>query len=315
MHSNAGIPLDLAWVNAARVNRSAVDRRVATLPGRRTVKQAWQAAWLLRAITLIDLTTLQGDDTPGNVQRLCAKARRPVRDDLLAALGAAALPIRVAAVCVYPELVPAAARALSGSGIPVASVAAGFPAGLAPFELRVKEIEYAIEMGAQEIDVVISRRHALLGDWPALYREVRAFREACGQVPLKVILETGELAHLRQVYQASLVCMMAGADFIKTSTGKATVNATPAVGLVMCRAIRDYAERTGAQVGFKPAGGIRTAKQALDWMILIKEELGDDWLDARLFRLGASALLTDIERQLEHHVAGAYSAAFRHPMV
>ncbi|PJF49023.1 MAG: deoxyribose-phosphate aldolase [Chloroflexi bacterium] len=312
---NPGIPLDLSWVEAARVNRSAVERRSATLPARRSVKQAWQAAWLLRAITLMDLTTLQGDDTPGNVQRLCAKARRPVRSDLLVALGARELPICVAAVCVYHEMVPVAVKALAGSNIPVAAVSTGFPAGMTPLDLRVKEIEYAIEMGAQEIDIVISRRHVLTGNWAALYDEVRAFRAACGHAPMKTILEAGELATLRQVYQASLVCMMAGADFIKTSTGKAAVNATLPIGLVMCRAIRDYAARTDYPVGFKPAGGIRTAKQALDWMILIKEELGDEWLRPSLFRFGASALLADIERQLEHHVTGAYSASFRHPMV
>lgn len=311
---NPGIPLDLDWVATARVNRSAVERRVATLPGRRTVKQNWQAAWLLRAITLMDLTTLQGDDTPGNVQRLCAKARRPVRDDLREALGVTQLPIKVAAVCVYHAMVPTAVQALACSGIPVAAVSTGFPAGMNPFELRVKEIEYSIEMGAQEIDIVISRRHALTGDWRALYNEVKTFREACGDAPMKTILETGELATLRQVYQASLVCMMAGTDFIKTSTGKATVNATLPVGLVMCRAIRDYLDRTGYKVGFKPAGGIRTARQALDWMILMKEELGDEWLHPQRFRFGASALLADIERQLEHHVTGKYSATFRHPM-
>jgi deoxyribose-phosphate aldolase len=311
---NPGISLDLAWVNAARVNRSAVERRVATLPGRRTVKQNWQAAWLLRAITLMDLTTLQGDDTPGNVQRLCAKARHPVREDLLKALGATQLPIKVAAVCVYHEMVPTAVKALACSGIPVAAVSTGFPAGMNPFELRVKEIEYSIEMGAEEIDIVISRRHALTGNWRALYDEVKKFRETCGDAHMKTILETGELATLRQVYQASLVCMMAGADFIKTSTGKAAVNATLPVGLVMCRAIRDYLDHTGYKVGFKPAGGIRAAKQALDWMILMKEELGEEWLQPGLFRFGASSLLADIERQLEHHVTGAYSAAFRHPM-
>jgi len=262
----------------------------------------------------MDLTTLQGDDTPGNVQRLCAKARHPVREDLLEALGATQLPIKVAAVCVYHEMVPTAVKALACSGIPVAAVSTGFPAGMNPFELRVKEIEYSIEMGAEEIDIVISRRHALTGNWRALYDEVKKFRETCGDAHMKTILETGELATLRQVYQASLVCMMAGADFIKTSTGKAAVNATLPVGLVMCRAIRDYFDHTGYRVGFKPAGGIRTAKQALDWMILMKEELGEEWLQPGLFRFGASSLLADIERQLEHHVTGAYSAAFRHPM-
>jgi deoxyribose-phosphate aldolase len=311
---NPGIPLDLDWVAGARVNRSAVERRAATLPGRRTVKQAWQAAWLLKAITLMDLTTLQGDDTPGNVQRLCAKARHPVRGDLLDALGATQLPVKVAAVCVYHEMVQTAVQALDCSGIPVAAVSTGFPAGMTPFELRVKEIEYSIEMGAQEIDIVISRRHALTGDWRALYDEVRTYRETCGDAHLKTILETGELATLRQVHQASLVCMMAGADFIKTSTGKATTNATLPVSLVMVRAIREFLERTGYKVGFKPAGGIRTAKQSLDWMILMKEELGDEWVQPPLFRFGASSLLADIERQLEHYVTGKYSASFRHPM-
>jgi deoxyribose-phosphate aldolase len=312
---NPGIALDLDWVAATRVNRSAVERRTATLPGRRTVKQDWQAAWLLRAITLMDLTTLQGDDTPGTVQRLCAKARHPVRADLLEALSANQLGIKVGAVCVYHEMVQTAVQALAGSGIPVAAVSTGFPAGLTPFELRVKEIEYSVELGAREIDIVISRRHVLTGNWRALFNEIKAYREACGEsAHLKTILETGELGTLRNVYQASLVCMMAGADFIKTSTGKATTNATLPVSLVMVRAIREYLERTNYKVGFKPAGGIRTAKQSLDWMILMREELGDEWLQPQLFRFGASTLLVDIERQLEHFVTGKYSATFRHPL-
>lgn len=311
---NPGRDLDLGWVEAVRVNRSAVERRTTTLLGRRTVKQAWQAAWLLRAITCIDLTTLAGDDTPGNVLRLCAKARRPVRDDLLDALGATNLDMKTAAVCVYHAFVPTAVAALRGSGMPVAAVSTGFPAGLNPFELRVREIEESVAAGAHEIDIVISRHHVLMNNWRALYDEVRAFRAACGDAHLKTILATGELGTLRNVAKASLVCMMAGADFIKTSTGKEGVNATLPVSLVMTRAIRDYYDRTGYKVGFKPAGGIKTAKQSLDWLILMKEELGDEWLRPQLFRIGASSLLTDIERQLEHHVTGAYSAAFRHPM-
>lgn len=311
---NPGCELDLSWVESARVNRSAVERRTATLPGRRTVKKEWQAAWLLRAVQVIDLTTLSGDDTPGNVQRLCSKARQPVRDDLLAALGVSPAEIRVAAVCVYHALVPTAVAALRGSGIPVAAVSAGFPAGLNPLDLRVREIEASVEAGAKEIDIVISRRHVLTGDWQALYDEVRAFRQACGEAHLKAIIATGELGTLTNVARASLVCMMAGADFIKTSTGKEPVNATLPVSLVMVRAIREYLERTEYKVGFKPAGGIRTARQATDWLILMKEELGDEWLRPELFRLGASTLLGDIERQLEHHVTGFYSAAFRHPM-
>jgi deoxyribose-phosphate aldolase len=313
-HRNPGTELDLDWVEAVRVNRSAVERRAATLPGRRTVKKQWQAAWLLRAITLMDLTTLSGDDTPGTVRRLCAKARQPVRPDLLEALGAQDLPIHTAAVCVYHSLVPTAVEALRGSGIPVAAVSTGFPAGLSPWEQRVEEIHASVDAGADEIDIVITRAHVLTGNWQALYDEVRAFRQACGAAHLKTILATGELATLRNIAKASLVCMMAGADFIKTSTGKEAENATLPVGLTMVRAIREYRERTGYIVGFKPAGGIKTAKQSLDWLLMMKEELGTDYLRPNLFRFGASSLLGDIERQLEHHATGRYSAAHRHPM-
>jgi deoxyribose-phosphate aldolase len=310
---NPGVPLELEWVEEVRVNRSAVERRAATLRTRRTVKREWQAAWLLRAVTLMDLTTLAGDDTPGRVRRLCAKARRPVRADLLDALGAAQLPIRVAAVCVYHRFASVALEALEGSGIPVAAVSTGFPAGLSPFEQRIAEIGASVAAGAEEIDVVITRSHVLTEDWRALYDEVRTMRAACRDAHIKTILATGELGTLRNVARASLVCMMAGADFIKTSTGKESVNATLPVGLVMARAIREYRERTGHAVGLKPAGGIRTAKDALEWMALIKEELGDRWLRPDLFRFGASALLTDIERQLEHFATGRYSAGYRHP--
>ena len=312
---NPGMPLDLEIIRALRVNRSAVERRAATIPTRRTVKREWQAAWLLRAITCMDLTTLQADDTPGNVLRLCAKARRPLRSDLIEALGVGALDIKVGAVCVYHALVPVAVAALEGSGIPVAAVSTGFPAGLSPFAQRLEEVEASVTAGAREIDIVITRAHVLTGDWPGLYAEVRAFRDACGRAHMKAILGTGDLATLTNVARASMVAMMAGADFIKTSTGKESVNAVLPVGVVMTRMIREYAMRTGHAVGFKPAGGIRTAKQALEWLILIKEELGDRWLRSNLFRLGASALLTDIERQLEHFVTGRYAAAHRHPMV
>ena len=311
---NPGMSLDLSWVRAARANRSAIERRAATIPKRRTVKREWQAAWLLRAVTLMDLTTLQGDDTAARVRRLCAKARSPVRQDLLAALGAEGLGIRVAAVCVYHAMVPAAVEALHGTGIPVAAVSTGFPAGLSPFPQRVAEIRASVEAGADEIDVVITRGHVLAGDWPALYDEVRTFRDACGDAHVKVILGTGELGTLRNVVRASLVAMMAGADFIKTSTGKEPVNATLPVGLAMVRTIREYLERTGARVGFKPAGGIRTAKDSLDWLAMMKDELGDPWLRPELFRFGASGLLADIERQLEYFVTGRYSAFHRHPM-
>jgi deoxyribose-phosphate aldolase len=308
------MPLDLDVVRAIRVNRSAVERRAATIPTRRTVKKQWQAAWLLRAITLMDLTTLSGDDTPGNVRRLAAKARRPLRDDLVDALGVEELDIRVAAVCVYHALVPAAVDALRGSGIPVAAVSTGFPAGLSPFEQRLAEIPASVTAGAKEIDIVITRAHVLTGNWQALYDEVKAFRAACGEAHLKAILATGELATLNNVARASVVAMQAGADFIKTSTGKEGVNATMPFALVMARMIREYYEQTGYAVGFKPAGGIRAAKQALEYLYLMKEELGDRWLRPDLFRFGASALLTDIERQLEHFVTGRYAAAHRHPM-
>jgi len=311
---NPGTPLDLAWVRSLRVNRSAVERRSDTLPRRRPVKREWQAAWLLRAITCIDLTSLSGDDTPGRVARLCAKARRPVREDLLVALDADGLDIRVAAVCVYHAFVSTAAAALSDSGIPVAAVSTGFPHGLSPLPERLAEIRASVAAGAREIDVVITRAHALTGAWGALYDEVRAFREACGDAHLKTILATGELGTLRTVARASAVCMMAGTDFIKTSTGKETTNATLPVGLVMARLIRAYRERTGVSVGCKAAGGIRTARQALDWLALMKEELGTPWLAPARFRLGASGLLTDIARQLEHFVTGRYSAARRHAM-
>jgi deoxyribose-phosphate aldolase len=310
---NPGMPLDMDWVRQVRVNRSAVERRAATIPTRRTVKKEWQAAWLLRAITCIDLTTLQGDDTPGNVLRLCAKARHPVRQELLDAMGIG--NIEVGAVCVYHNLVRVAVEALRGSDIPVAAVSTGFPAGQISFDQKLEEIVASVKAGAREIDIVIARAHVLTGNWQALYDEVQAFRAACGDAHMKTILATYELATLRNVAMASLVCMMAGADFIKTSTGKEPVNATLPVGVVMVRAIREYYEQTGYKVGFKPAGGVRSAKQSLDWLILMKEELGNEWLNNTLFRIGASGLLSDIERQLSYFVTGHYAAAYHNPMV
>jgi len=302
---------DLDWVKAIAVNKSAVERRVATLAGRRTVKKEWQAAWLLKAITCIYLTTLSGYDTEGKVQRLCAKAKSPVRADLLEALGVT--DITVGAVCVYPTMVGHAVRALTGTNIPVASVATGFPSGLMPMTQRIEEIRYAVDQGAAEIDMVITRELVLTGRWDELFDEVAACKEACGRAHLKVILATGELATLRNVARASMVAQLGGADFIKTSTGKETENATLPVTLTMVRCIRRYYESSGRKVGFKPAGGIRTAKDALAWQVLMKEELGRDWLEPNLFRFGASGLLTDIERQLEHFVTGRYSASYRHP--
>ncbi|TLP65955.1 deoxyribose-phosphate aldolase [Parasedimentitalea maritima] len=309
---NPGMALDLDWVAGVQANTSAIERRAASLPGRRSVKKDYQAAWLLKAITLIDLTTLSGDDTAGRVRRLCSKARQPVRTELLDALGVDG--ITTGAVCVYHDMIAPAVQALQGSGIPVAAVSTGFPAGLSPFHLRLAEIEESVEAGAEEIDIVISRRHVLTQNWQALYDEMKAFRTACGDAHVKAILATGELGTLRNVARASLICMMAGADFIKTSTGKESVNATLPVSLVMIRAIRDYHERTGYRVGYKPAGGISKAKDSLVYLSLIKEELGDRWLMPDLFRFGASSLLGDIERQLEHHVTGAYSAGYRHAM-
>src|SRR6516162_2510885 len=311
---NRGTSLNLDWVENVRVNTSAVERRAATLVTRRTVKKEWQIAWLLRAITAMDLTTLSGDDTAERVKRLCAKARQPVRQELLDRWGVRELAIRVGAVCVYHHFVHTAVKALESSGIPVAAVSTGFPAGLSPFEERIAEIKRSVEAGAREIDVVITRAYVFGAKWQALYDEVAAFKQACRRAHLKVILGTGDLLTLRNVARASCVAMMAGADFIKTSTGKEPTNATLPVGFVMVRAIREYAQETGMAVGFKPAGGIRTAKQSTDWLAMMKEELGPSWTQPELFRFGASGLLGDIERQLEHHVTGRYSAEHRHPI-
>lgn len=311
---NIAMPLDLGLVRDVRVNLSGVERRVASLPGRRSVKMDAQAAWLLKAVTNIDLTTLSGDDTPERVKRLCAKARQPVRQDLLEAMGMGHHGLTTGAICVYHRYVKTAVDALAGSGIPVAAVSTGFPAGLIEHSLKLKEIEASVRDGAREIDIVITREHVLTGNWQALYDEMRDFRAACGDAHVKAILATGDLKTLRNVAKASLVCMMAGADFIKTSTGKEGVNATLAVSLIMVRAIRQYQELTGYKVGYKPAGGISTAKDVLNYQILMKEELGRDWLEPELFRIGASSLLADIERQLEHHVTGHYSAFNRHAL-
>ena len=311
---NPGMAFNPDLFGRTRINRSAVERRAATLGKRRSIKKDYQAAWLLKAITCIDLTTLAGDDTPGKVRRLCQKAMRPVRRDILEGLGVADLGIKVAAVCVYHNLIATAVAELRGSGIPVAAVSTGFPAGQIPLSLKLAQVRESVKAGAAEIDIVISRCRVLTGDWEGLYQEVRAFREACGAAHLKTILATGELATLGNVAKASWVCMMAGADFIKTSTGKEAVNATLPFSLVMVRAIRDYHEMTGHLIGYKPAGGISKAKEALEYLILIKEELGNQWLTPHLFRFGASSLLADIERQLEHHLTGSYSAQFRHPL-
>ena len=308
---NPGMPLEIAMFEGHAVNRSATERRAASLGARRTVKKEYQAAWLINAIRCIDLTTLAGDDTAARVRRLCAKARQPLAAHITEGLGIADLGLTTGAVCVYPTMVGHAAKALQGSGIPVASVATGFPAGLMPLHLRLEEIRYAVAEGADEIDIVITREHVLTGNWAALYDEIAAMRAACGPAHLKAILATGDLQTLRNVYAASMVAMQAGADFIKTSTGKEGVNATLPVSLVMVRALRDYLDATGHRIGFKPAGGMKSSKDALSWQILMREEMGRDWLMPHLFRLGASSMLGDIERQLEHHVTGRYSSASR----
>ena len=309
---NRGVELDLDWVSSIQANTSAIERRASSIGSRRSVKKQHQAAWLLQAVKCIDLTTLSGDDTNGRVRRLCAKAKNPISKTILEKLGLDS--IKVGAVCVYHDMIEAAVSKLRGTGIPVASVSTGFPAGLSPLPLRIAEIEYSVSAGASEIDIVISRRHVLTQNWKALYDEVKDFRKACGSAHMKTILATGELGTLRNVARASAVCMMAGADFIKTSTGKEPINATLPVSLVMVRAIREYHEKTGYKIGYKPAGGISKAKDALTYLCLIKEELGDQWLNPELFRFGASSLLGDIERQLEHHITGAYSASYRHAM-
>ena len=309
---NPGMALDLDWVAGVEANTSAIERRAGTIGGRRSVKKEFQAAWLCKAISLIDLTTLSGDDTAGRVERLCAKARQPIAPWMAEKLGMEGLT--TGAVCVYHEMVETAVRALEGTNIPVAAVSTGFPAGLSPYRLRIAEIGESVKAGAKEIDIVISRRHVLTGNWQALYDEMREMRAACGEAHVKAILATGELGTLRNVARASLVCMMGGADFIKTSTGKEGVNATLPVTLVMIRAIRDYEARTGIKVGYKPAGGISKAKDALLYLALMKDELGHPWLQPDLFRFGASSLLGDIERQLEHHLTGHYSAGYRHAM-
>lgn len=312
---NPGIRLDMKYVSGIQINRSALERRAATLGTRRSVKKDNQTAWLLKAITFIDLTTLAGDDTDGRVRRLCTKARHPVRADVLEMLDAKGLDIKPGAVCVYNNFVKTAVKALEGTGIPVAAVSTGFPAGHTPLGTRLSEIRASVKAGAKEIDIVIERHMALNEDWRALYNMVAKCREVCGEAHIKVILATGELGPLTNVAKASMVSMMAGADFIKTSTGKESVNATLPVSLVMVRMIREYQELTGYKIGYKLAGGISDAKTALVYMSMMKEELGDEWLSPELFRFGASSLLGDIERQLEHRATGRYAARHHQSLV
>lgn len=312
--TNRTIDFNPDWLRDIRVNMSAVERRTGTLMTRRTVKKDWQIAWMLKAITCIDLTTLAGDDSKGRVDRLCAKAKQPVRADILQKLGVADIRVKTGAVCVYHAQVKRAVEALKGSGIPVAAVSTGFPAGQTPHNTKLVEIKASVADGAEEIDIVVTREHVLTGNWEALYKEVADFRDACGPAHLKTIISTGELGSLGNVAKASMVCMQAGADFIKTSTGMESMNANLPVSLVMVRMIREFGERTGIDIGFKPAGGIKTTKDATAFLVLMKEELGNKWLQPNLFRFGASSLLGDLERQLEYHATGRYSAGYRHPM-
>jgi len=312
---NPGFALDLDWVEQVVMNRSALERRAASIGTRRTVKKQHQAAWLLKAITLIDLTSLNSDDTDGRIKRLCAKAKNPVRNDILAALGVEELNIKPGAICVYYPFIKTAVKELEGTNIPVAAVSTAFPHGLAPLKSKLMEIKESVKAGAKEIDIVIERRQVLLGDWVGLYKQMQAYREACGDAHMKTILGTGELATQTNVAKASLVCMLAGADFIKTSTGKEKTNANLITSLSMVRMIREFHEKTGIEIGYKPAGGISSAKDALTYMSLIKEELGRNWLEPHLFRFGASSLLTDIERQLEHCTTGRYAADYHQPLV
>jgi len=298
--------LDVDWVNDIQINLSAVQRRTTSLTKRRTVKKEYQVAWLLKSITLIDLTTLSGDDTFGKVERLCQKAINPISSNILNSLDLNNKKITTASVCVYHHLVSHAKKHLKNK-LPIAAVSTGFPAGLSSFETRKKEITDSINDGADEIDIVINRSHVLQKDWKKLYDEVRTFKEVAKNTKIKAILGVGDLETLRNVAKASLVCMMAGADFIKTSTGKEKINANLNNSLVMLRMIREFYNYSGKKIGFKPAGGISSAKGVLEFLILMYEELGEEWINKNLLRIGASSLLIDIERQLYHYALGRYA--------
>ena len=298
--------LNLDWINNVQVNLSAVERRTSTLVKRRTVKKEYQVAWLLKSITLLDLTTLSGDDTFGKIDRLCEKAINPISNSIITKLNLKELNIRVGAVCVYHDLINRAKKQLNGM-LPIAAVSTGFPAGLSSLETKKKEIKNSINEGADEIDIVINRSYVLRKDWKNLYEEVRSYKEIAKTKKLKAILGVGDLETLRNVGKASLVCMMAGADFIKTSTGKEKINANLNNSLVMLRMIREFYSYSGKKIGFKPAGGISSAKGVLEFLILVYEELGEDWINEKLLRIGASSLLIDIERQLYHYALGRYA--------
>jgi deoxyribose-phosphate aldolase len=282
------------------VDAIAVEERAAAL-GKRSIKKAAKIAGLKLAVSMMDLTTLEGKDTHGKVRQMCQKALRPLDSD--GTIGPCA------AVCVYPNLVTVAKEALHGSNVKVASVATAFPSGQSPLAVKLEDVRRAVGLGADEIDMVIDRGAMLEGDYSKVYDEIVATKEACGNAHLKVILETGELGSYDMVRKASELAIAAGADFIKTSTGKIQPAATPAVTLVMLETIRDHYYATGRRIGMKPAGGVRTAKQSLQYLVLVKETLGDAWLTADLFRFGASALLNDVLMQLEKERTGSYQAS------
>lgn len=315
--SNSPIPFDIGLIQSIRVNRSAIEARATEIGTRRTFKVEAQVAAYLAAIRCMDLTTLAGDDTPGRVARLCAKALNPLERETIVALDVGSYPITAAAVCVYPAQIRTAVQCLSGR-VPVASVATGFPAGQTFPEVKLAEIEFAIKAGATEIDVVISREKVLTGKWKSLYDEILDYRRVCGtRAKLKTIIGVGNLETFSNIAAASAVAIMAGSDTIKTSTGFEPSNATLPCGLVMVRQIRRFADLgvlSHQNIGFKPAGGIRRAKDAMLWLILMMEELGHAWTKPNLFRIGASGLLTDLERQLRHLAFGRYSNAQYHPM-
>ena len=312
VNTNIGMPLDVRLIDKLSVNRPALDRRVNSLVKRRSVKNETQVAWLLQAVRLMDLTSLSGDDTKERIQRLCAKGITPISQDIATALSID--KPKVAAICVYPLFLSVVKSCLGDSGIQSAVVSAGFPAGLTAVKIRLEETRQVVFEGADEVDIVISRHLALAQNWQGLYDEIKQHRQVCQAAKLKVILATGELGCQTTVMRVSMVAMMAGADFIKTSTGKESENATLATALTMVRAIRIYQELSGFRIGFKPAGGITSAGVALQYMVLMNEELGPEWLTPELFRFGASSLLNDIERQLFHAVTGGYSATYRHRM-
>jgi deoxyribose-phosphate aldolase len=293
-------PYPLFYPPPPPVDQVAVEERAASL-GKRSLKKAAKVAGLKLAARMMDLTTLEGKDTPGKVRQLCRKALTPLESD--PSIGPCA------AICVYPNLVPVAKQALAGSGVKVASVATAFPSGQSPLDVKLADVRRAVEMGADEIDMVIDRGAMLAGDYAKVFDEIAATKEACGTAHLKVILETGELGSYDVVRKASEMGIAAGGDFIKTSTGKVQPAATPAVTLVMLEAIRDHYYATGRRIGMKPAGGVRTAKQSLHYLVLVKETLGDAWLTPDLFRFGASALLNDVLMQIEKERTGVYQAA------